>query len=207
MAGSIIRAAALAGAAAWCVPLTAWSQTGESLNIAGVPPATVQPGQSYTFAPHAVAAGPLIPHFEIENLPGWASFGWAGQLTGTPAATDAGTYSGIVISIVAGQVRASLPTFSISVQAANGVAAPATISWMPPVTNVDGSVLTDLAGYRIYVGRTPNQLVPILALDNAAVTSYLLEGLSTGLNYFAMTAMNSRGVESTLSAVVGVTLY
>jgi len=207
MADSIVRAALLTGAAAWCVPLSAWPQTTESLSIAGVPPTTVQAGQTYTFAPSAVATGPMSPHFEIQNLPPWASFSWAGRITGTPEVTDEGTYPNIVISIVAGQVRASLPTFSISVQAANGVAAPATISWMPPVTNVDGSVLTDLAGYRIYVGRTPNQLVPILALDNAAVTSYLLEGLSTGLNYFAMTAMNSRGVESTLSAVVGVTLY
>jgi hypothetical protein len=186
MADPIVRAALLAGAAAWCIPLSAWPQTTESLSIAGVPPTTVQAGQTYTFAPSAVATGPLSPHFEIQNLPPWASFSWAGRITGTPEVTDQGTYSNIVISIVA---------------------APATISWMPPVTNVDGSVLTDLAGYRIYVGRTPNQLVPILALDNAAATSYLLEGLSTGLNYFAMTAMNSRGMESTLSAVVGVTLY
>jgi len=207
MAGSIIRAAALAGAAAWCVPLTAWSQTGESLSIAGVPPATVQPGQSYTFAPHAVAAGPLIPHFEIENLPGWASFGWAGQLTGTPAATDAGTYSGIVISIVAGDSRASLPVFSITVEAASSVGAPVTISWNPPTTNADGSVLTDLAGYRIYVGSTPNHLVPIHALHNFSLTSYQLQGLNAGLKYFAMTAVNSRGFESHLSAVAEATIY
>jgi len=207
MTDSIVRAALLVGAAAWCVPLTAWSQTTESLTVAGVPPATVQAGQTYTFTPDAVAASPLSPHFEIQNLPLWASFSWAGSLTGTPAATDEGTYSNIVISIVAGDVRASLPTFSITVQAASGDAAPATISWLPPTTNTDGSVLTDLAGYRIYVGKTPNQLVPILALDNAAVTSYLLEGLSAGLNFFAMTAMNARGVESNLSPVIGVTLY
>jgi len=207
MADSIIRAAALAGAAAWCVPLAAWSQTGESLSIAGVPPATVQTGQTYTFTPHAVAAGPLIPHFEIENLPAWASFGWAGQLTGTPAATDAGTYSGIVISIVAGDGRASLPVFSITVEPVNGVGAPATISWIPPTTNADGSVLTDLAGYRIYVGSTPNHLVPIHALHNSTLTNYQLDGLTPGAKYFAMTAVNSRGFESKLSAVAEATIY
>jgi hypothetical protein len=206
MADFIVRAAALAGVVAWCVPLTAWSQTAESLSIAGVPPATVQAGQTYTFTPDAVAAGPVIPHFEIQNMPPWASFGWTGELTGTPAATDVGTYSNIVISIVAGDGSASLPSFSITVQGASSIAAPATLSWIPPTTNDDGSVLTDLAGYRIYVGSTPDQLVPILALDDPTLTSYVLEGLSPGLNYFAMTAMNSRGIESELSAVVGVTL-
>ena len=205
MADSIVRAAALVGAAAWCVPLTAWSQTAESVSIGGFPSATVQVGQTYTFTPNAVTAGPLIPHFEIQNLPPWASFSWAGQLTGTPAATDAGTYPNIVISIVAGDARASLSSFSITVQAAGSLAAPATLSWIPPTSNDDGSVLTDLAGYRIYAGSTADQLVPILMLD-AGLTTYVLEGLSPGLNYFAMTAINSLGIESELSAVIGPTL-
>ena len=206
MADAIVRAAALAGAIVWCVPLTAWSQTAESLSIAGVPPASVRAGQTYTFTPHAVAAGPEIAHFEIQNRPPWASFGWAGQLTGVPAAKDEGIYSNVVISIVAGSTRASLPGFSITVQAASSVAAPATISWDPPATNADGSALTDLAGYRIYVGSTPHQLVPILTLDDAARTGYVLEGLSPGLHYFAMTAVNSVGIESRMSAVVAATL-
>jgi hypothetical protein len=145
-------------------------------------------------------------HFEIQNQPPWTSFGWGGQLTGTPAATDAGTYPNIVISIVAGDARASLPAFSITVQPASSVAATATLSWIPPTENDDGSVLTDFAGYRIYVGTTPNQLAPILTLDNAGLTSYVLEGLSPGPTYFAMTAINSVGVESELSAVVEATL-
>jgi hypothetical protein len=203
MADSVIRAAAVAAVTACCVPLAAWSQTSESLSISGVPPATVQAGQAYRFAPDAVAVGPLIPHFEIQNQPPWTSFSWAGQLTGTPAATDAGIYSNIVISIVAGDARASLPDFSITVHAAGS----ATLSWTPPTTNDDGSVLTDLAGYHIYVGSAPNELVSIVTLDNPGLTSYLVEGLRPGLNYFAMTAMNSWGIESELSPVVGATLY
>ena len=207
MVNSILRAAALAGAAAWCVPLAAWSQTAVSLSLTGVPPATAEAGQPYTFTPDAVAAGPVTPHFEIENLPRWATLDWSGQLTGTPAATDEGTYSDIVISMVAGTARVSLPAFSITVEAARSPTATATISWIPPTTNDDGSVLTNLAGYRIYVGSTPTRLAPLLTLDSATMTSYLLEGLHPGLNYFAMTAVNSAGLESALSAVVPVTLY
>ncbi|MBV8143679.1 MAG: fibronectin type III domain-containing protein [Gammaproteobacteria bacterium] len=206
MADSILRAAALAGVAACYVPLTAWSQTGDSLSIAGVPPTTVQAGQTYTFTPQAVASGPVIPHFEVQNPPPWASLGWSGQLSGIPAATDEGTYPDIVISIVAGTTRASLPAFSITVQGASP-SATATISWSPPTTNDDGSVLTNLMGYRIYVGSTPTTLAPLLTLDSTAMTSYLLQGLRTGLSYFAMTAVNSAGVESQLSEVVAVTLY
>ena len=43
--------------------------------------------------------------------------------------------------------------------------------------------------------------------SGASMTSYLLEGLHPGLNYFAMTAVNSAGLESAPSAVVPVTLY
>ena len=205
MAESMIRAGVLAGAAAWCVPLIASSQTTESLSISGVPPTSVQAGHTYTFTPDAVASGPLSPELEIQNRPSWASFSWTGELTGTPTATDVGTYSDIIISIVAGTDHASLPSFSITVQAAGGTE-PATISWTPPTTNANGSVLTNLAGYRIYVGSAPNQLTPVLTLDNAGLTKYVLEGLSPGLHYFAMTAVNSLGVESKLSAIVAATL-
>ena len=200
MVDSNVRAAALV-AAALCVPPIAWSQTAELLSITGVPAATVQAGQAYSFAPVGVATGPVAPHFEVQNLPTWASFGWAGQLTGTPATTDAGTYSNISISIVAGDARASLPVFSITVQAANSVAAPVTISWTPPTTNSDGSVLTDLQGYRIYAGGHPDQMIPILWLPNAGLTSFPIEGLSPGWHFFAMTAVSSLGLESTLSAL------
>ena len=52
-----------------------------------------------------------------------------------------------------------MPNFNITVhQIAEGSA---TLSWMPPTENADGSALTDLAGYRIYYGRNPNTLNPV----------------------------------------------
>jgi hypothetical protein len=205
MANFIVRAAALVGAAAWCVPLPAWSQTTESVSISGVPPTTVQAGQTYSFTPQAEAEGPLIPSFQIQNLPPWASFNWPGQLAGTPAASDAGTYSNIVISIVAGDASASLPAFSITVQAASSTAGTATISWTPPTTNTDGSALTDLAVYHIYGGGAPDQL-RLMAVLGKSLTDCVIPDLSPGLYYFAMTAVNSQGIESELSTIVPATL-
>lgn len=206
MRDAIVRAALLAGAAVLYPPLPALSQESDALSISGAPATCVQVGEAYAFTPHAVAVGPISPHFEVQNLPQWASFGWSGQVTGSPTATDVGTYSNIVISIVAGAERASLPVFSITVAPARGATESATLSWTPPTTNVDGSALTNLTGYRVYAGTAPDRLAPVLTLDNAGLTCHVIDGLTRGLNYFAMTAVNSRGDESALSSVVSVTL-
>lgn len=206
MRNAIVRAALVAGAAGLYVPFSAFSLESDSLTISGTPAMCVQAGEAYAFTPDAVAAGPITPHFEIQNLPQWASFGWFGQLTGSPTATDVGTYSNIVISIVAGMEHASLPVFSITVAPANGAAASATLSWTPPTTNADNSALTNLAGYRVYAGTAPDQLARILTLDNAGLTCHVIDGLTRGLIYFAVTAVNSLGIESALSSVVSITL-
>ena len=44
---------------------------------------------------------------------------------------------------------------------------------MPPSENADGSVLTDLAGYRIYYGRNPDNLTQVVVLDNPGLTRYV----------------------------------
>jgi hypothetical protein len=136
----------------------------------------VQAGEAYAFTPHAVAVGPISPHFEVQDLPQWASFGWSGQVTGSPTATDVGTYSNIVISFVAGAEQASLPVFSITVAPASSPTRSATLSWTPPTTNVDGSALTNLRGYKVYAGMAPDRPAPVLTLDNAGLTWALLRG-------------------------------
>lgn len=86
--------------------------------ISGTPPATVDEGTAYSFAPTASDADgdPLL--FDIVNLPAWASFNTAnGQLAGTPGAGDVGVYSGIVITVSDAESSASLGPFSIEVRA------------------------------------------------------------------------------------------
>lgn len=91
---------------------------------------------------------------------------------------------------------------SLSTSAAS--TASVTVSWQPPDTNVNGSALTDLAGYHIHYGTNSNALtfeidVPI------GLTDYVVEHLNANaIYYFAISAYNSHGVESsntpTLSA-------
>ncbi len=93
------------------------------------------------------------------------------------------------------------PLFSQVVLAATP--ATATLTWTAPTTNEDGSPLTDLAGYRIYYGRTPPVYTNVIDTKSLA-TSYTFTGLSNGPWYFAVTAYNSAGIES-MKSIEGTT--
>jgi hypothetical protein len=84
--------------------------------ISGVPARIADVGRGYAFKPQAQDPNgdPLI--FSISNKPQWALFDSAtGELSGQPAPTQVGHYSGIVISVTDGQSRVAMPGFSIEV--------------------------------------------------------------------------------------------
>jgi hypothetical protein len=84
-----------------------------------MPVTSVVAGMTYTFTPTASDPDGDTLSFSIANMPPWASFNSStGQLSGTPASANAGTYSGIVISVGDGRTSASLPAFTITVSAA-----------------------------------------------------------------------------------------
>lgn len=76
--------------------------------------------------------------------------------------------------------------------------------WDPPATNTDGTPLTDLAGYKIYYGTTPGSYTNIIDVGN--VTTSVVNNLTDGLAYyFAATAYDSAGIESSFSNEVSKT--
>jgi hypothetical protein len=75
------------------------------------------------------------------------------------------------------------------------------LSWTPPTRNTDGSSLSNLAGYRISYGTTPEALTQTVQLANASLTAYTISGLVTGTYYFAVRAYTSGGTESVNSNV------
>ena len=173
--------------------------------ISGSPAGSVTIGQSYSFQPSASDPDGQQLTFSVSNLPAWAAFSTStGRLSGTPAAADAGTFSNIVISVTDGQVSASLAAFSIAVnQVGNGAA---TVSWVPPTENTDGSALTDLKGYRIRYGQASNAMSNVVTIPNVGVTSAVIENLGAGTWYFGVVAYNASAVESALSDVVQKTI-
>ena len=164
--------------------------------ISGTPAALTTAGQPYLFVPSAYDPEGLPISFGIQGRPAWASFNSAnGRLEGTPGDNELGVYTNIRISVTDGESVVELPAFSIEVVA--GATAGFTISWTPPLTNLDGSALSDLAGYRIYLGTQSGQYSQVVEINNPGITSYTFDQLPTGTTYYlAITAFNASGNES-----------
>ncbi len=109
-------------------------------------------------------------------------------------------------SEVVGPVTAQT-TFSLSCSGAGGSAldmvavrvnGTATLNWQAPTENVDGSPLTDLAGYRVYYGEASRNYTEMRDVADAGATSVRLT-LPSGDYYVAMTALDAEGNESAYS--------
>ncbi|MEX0708005.1 MAG: putative Ig domain-containing protein [Woeseia sp.] len=109
--------------------------------IGGTPPTSVLAGSAYSFTPTASDADGDTLVFSINNAPSWASFASAtGRLSGTPGTGDAGTYSGISISVTDGTDTATLPSFSIVVTVPAPVNSAPVISGTPPGSVIEGEL-------------------------------------------------------------------
>jgi hypothetical protein len=172
-----------------------------SPTISGTPPTAVAAGNTYAFTPRASDPDGQTLTFRIANRPAWASFNTAtGRLSGTPTASHVGSYYNIVISVSDGARSASLPAFTVRVNAASSGTGSATLSWTVPTQNVDGTRLTNLAGYRVFYGTASRQYSQSVSVPNPAITSVVLEGLASGRTwYFSLKSYNTNGVTSNYS--------
>lgn len=86
----------------------------------------------------------------------------------------------------------------------------ATLTWLAPSTNSDGSPITDLAGYVVYMSNqggsyTMNDIVarvPATVPTGGTQEFYQIDNLAQGTYYFAITAYNNAGAESSWSTQV-----
>jgi hypothetical protein len=182
-------------------------------SISGTPANTVVAGSSYSFQPTASSSDGGTLSFSITNKPSWATFSTTtGQLSGTPSSSNVGTDAGIAITVTEGTSTTALAAFTITVVAAATTATPpqtegtATLSWAAPTQNTDGSSVTDLSGYVIAYGTNPGALTQTVTVSSAAATSYTIQNLVAGTWYFAISAVESGGVSSSLSSVVSTTI-
>jgi putative Ig domain-containing protein len=123
--------------------------------ITGTPATTASVGSSYNFRPVGSDADGNSLVWSIQNKPSWASFSTSsGRLNGTPTAANVGTSARITIMVTDGTATASLPSFTIQVNAAanrvpviggtpaTAVRAGSNYSWAPTATDADGDTLT-----------------------------------------------------------------
>ena len=184
----------------FCQPVIA-SAANRAPSISGSPATTAYVGKSYSFRPTASDPDGNKLTFKIARKPGWATFSSStGTLSGTPASSQVGSYSNIVISVSDGIVTKSLPAFSIKVVQATSTSSPVTLSCARPTQNVDGTQLSNLAGYRIHYGQTSGQYDYSVPVGSPNITSATIENLAPARWYFAVTAVTSSGTQSDYSA-------
>jgi hypothetical protein len=98
--------------------------------ISGTPATSVTAGSAYAFTPVGSDPDGNSLTYSIQNRPSWATFNAStGRLSGTPTSANVGTSARITITVSDGTLTASLPSFTIQVNAqANR---PPTISGSP----------------------------------------------------------------------------
>lgn len=95
---------------------------------------------------------------------------------------------------------------TVKVRRESGQKGSTTLSWSAPLTRVDGSPLTNLAGYKIEYGRMSGVYDYEIDVDNAGVSAYVVEELVPGEWYFAVAAYDSEGLVSDPSNEAFVTI-
>jgi len=191
----------LAALPAFSISVTAEGAANSPPTIAGTPKTEVVAATDYDWTPQASDPDGDPLTFSGTNIPSWANINAAnGRIHGLPGPADVGNYDNIRVIVSDGQQTDTTPSFSISVvQTGNGAA---TISWTAPDTNTDGSALTDLSGFRVHYGTATRNYDQVVDLSDAGTTTAVIENLSLGDWYFAVTALNSQGVESDFSEEV-----
>lgn len=74
----------------------------------------------------------------------------------------------------------------------------ATIRWVPPLTNEDGTNLGDLAGYKVHYGTSQGSYPNIVVVSNN-VTETTIDNLPGDTYYFVVTAHDVYGNDSAFS--------
>jgi hypothetical protein len=101
----------------------------------------------------------------------------------------------------------TLSSRDVSIVTIRDVSRPTTgdinLSWIAPATRTNGAVLSlsEIAGYRIYMGSTARNLAPVLDLEDGTLNRYVMRDLDNGTYYFAVTAYDTAGNESRLSNI------
>jgi len=181
--------------------------TNHAPTISGSPATSVTAGNTYSFTPTAADVDGNTLTFSIKNKPSWATFSsTTGKLSGTPASSNVGTTNGVQISVSDGSLSASLTAFNLAVVAAPVTTGSATLTWVAPTVNSDGTPLNDLAGYVIRYGTSASSYSSNLRVTDPTLQSYTVSNLPSGTYYFAVAAIDTSDNTSADSNQVSKTI-
>lgn len=96
---------------------------------------------------------------------------------------------------------------SVAREASNGSSTPS-LSWVAPATRADGSKLYtgEIKGYRIYYKLRHENSYQVIQLSDATRTRLKLTNFKAGVYEFAVTTLDTDGLESTRSKAVSVNI-
>ena len=131
-----------------------------------------------------------------------------------PTAADSGTSTSGSSTTSGSTTSGSTTSGSTTTTGSTGSTTPTTpvtgtsvtLGWVAPTQNSNGSPITDLAGYKIHYGTASENYTKVVAVSNPSISRYVMDSLETGTYFFAITAYNSKGIESTLSGEISATL-
>jgi fibronectin type III domain protein len=89
-------------------------------------------------------------------------------------------------------------TYTLSCQVGTGSMS---LTWEPPTENTDGSPLTDLAGFRLYLGTQQGIYPSNVTLSDPGLRAYSVQQLLPATWYTVIAARNAAGLESEYSNV------
>ncbi|MEJ2515959.1 MAG: putative Ig domain-containing protein, partial [Gammaproteobacteria bacterium] len=169
--------------------------------ITGAPPTAVVVGERLGFVPTSSDPDGDRLTFSATNLAPWMSLDPAsGRVTGTPGPGDVRRWSNIRITVSDGTATDTLGPFGVEVTQVGAISV--TVSWTPPTEREDGTVLSNLAGHKIYVGRSRDALDRVIRVSGAGISRYVVDDLSPGTWFFRMSAFDSDGAESKRTGLV-----
>lgn len=78
------------------------------------------------------------------------------------------------------------------------------LAWIPPATRADGVYLSlsNIAGYRVYVGSDPDNMSLTVDLADNSITEYAYLASGAQKYYFGVTAYDTSGRESGMSNII-----
>jgi hypothetical protein len=163
-------------------------------------------GAQYAFQPTASQTTSAVSYY-ITGQPSWAAFNSAtGKLSGTPGQSAAGTSATVTITASNGGESASIGPFTIAVESGSGAPGSVTLNWEAPTENTNGTAATQIIGFYIYYGTSPDDLDQWVVAWGGDATSGTVPNLAPGTYYFSVAAYNWMGVESTPTGVVSTTI-
>jgi fibronectin type III domain protein len=80
------------------------------------------------------------------------------------------------------------------------------LNWTIPTLNTDGSMLTNLAGFKVIYGQSSANLSQSVSITNATVSTYQIDNLTSGTWYFAIVTVASDGTESAPTNLLSQTI-